>query len=134
MTDKWEDFEVSDEDRSYCAQNWALIYLADIFAPEVIKHYTDPEAKRVKNHHLALRRWMQRASPGGSMHNSKWWETCCQKAKSYKDVEQCDLVVKRPESSRERHRESNTGHPRSTWVANNKVGREALKHIRTFIK
>ena len=82
--EKWEDFQVNDADRAYCVKAWGLLYLADVFKSEVIQHYTTPGARRVKDKHITLQRWIQRASPNGQMYAPRWWERMCEQARRYK--------------------------------------------------
>ncbi len=84
VRETWDKFKVNDDDRAYCVDRWSLLYLADAFVSEVIEHYTTEGSKRVKNKHLALRRWIQRASPSGRYYEAGPWERRCEQARRYK--------------------------------------------------
>ena len=119
--EKWEDFKVSDADREYVAKTWGLLYLADVFVGEVIEHYTTEGVRNVKNKHLALRRWIQRASPNGRYYQPSWWE---------RKSEQARRLHKSPVQARV---ETITPRSRDTWKPT-PTGEQAIKDIRALLE
>ena len=123
VKETWDDFKPNDDDRAYCVERWALLYLADAFTPEVIEHYTTEGSKRVKNKHLALRRWIQRASPSGRYYEVGPWERKCSVArlcKGPRKVGKQEIVARIPRTT--------------TWVPASKEVREShMKSIRELL-
>ena len=136
VRETWKDFKPNDDDRAYCVERWGLLYLADVFAPEVIEHYQTEGSKRVKNKHLALTRWIQRASPSGRYYEVGPWERMCEQARRYKPSGQSPLVG-RPIQSSESPCEvghDHGGNRRSTFVPASRETHEShMKHVRDIL-
>jgi len=130
-TEKWEDFKVNDSDREYVAKTWGLVHLADVFLSEVIEHYTTEGSKRVKNKHLALRRWIQRASPSGRYYEVGPWEKRTEQAKRHKLPVIHSSVTKRNSVGSDSDRR---GHERTTFIPGNEAGTKALKQMRDLLQ